>query len=49
MPHPVQAPVLAGIDGSPASESATAIAFDEASRRQCGVGRSARMERSRCI
>ena len=33
MPHPSQAPVLVGIDGSPASESATAIAFDEASRR----------------
>ncbi len=29
-PH---APILLGIDGSPASESATAIAFDEASRR----------------
>jgi len=33
MPHPHQAPVLVGIDGSPASDLATAIAFDEASRR----------------
>jgi nucleotide-binding universal stress UspA family protein len=33
MPHPAQAPVLVGIDGSPASELATAVAFDEASRR----------------
>jgi nucleotide-binding universal stress UspA family protein len=33
MPHPTQAPVLLGTDGSPASELATAIAFDEASRR----------------
>lgn len=33
MPHPQRAPVLVGIDGSPASELATAIAFDEASRR----------------
>ncbi len=33
MPHPQQAPVLVGVDGSPASDLATAIAFDEASRR----------------
>ncbi|OBI38720.1 universal stress protein [Mycobacterium colombiense] len=33
MPYPQQAPILVGIDGSPASELATAIAFDEASRR----------------
>lgn len=33
IPHPAQAPVVVGIDGSPASEDATAIAFDEASRR----------------
>ena len=33
MPDPAQAPVLVGIDGSPASELSTAIAFDEASRR----------------
>jgi nucleotide-binding universal stress UspA family protein len=33
MPHPLQAPVLVGIDCSPASELATAVAFDEASRR----------------
>lgn len=32
-PHPVRAPVLVGIDGSPVSEPATAIAFGEASRR----------------
>jgi nucleotide-binding universal stress UspA family protein len=32
LPDPEQ-PVLVGIDGSPASELATAIAFDEASRR----------------
>jgi nucleotide-binding universal stress UspA family protein len=33
MPTPAMAPVVVGIDGSPASELATAIAFDEASRR----------------
>ncbi|MCV7077568.1 universal stress protein [Mycobacterium szulgai] len=33
MPHAQRAPVLLGIDGSPASELATAVAFDEASRR----------------
>jgi len=33
MPDPSHAPVAVGIDGSPASELATAIAFDEASRR----------------
>lgn len=32
-PDPHTAPVLLGTDGSPASELATAIAFDEASRR----------------
>ena len=33
MPHPAEAPVLVGIDGSPVSELATAIAFQEASLR----------------
>ncbi len=33
MPHSNQAPVLVGIDCSPASEGAIAMAFDEASRR----------------
>ena len=33
MPHSDQAPVLVGVDCSPASELALAIAFDEASRR----------------
>ena len=37
MPHPSEAPVLVGIDGSSASELATAIAFDEASRRNVGL------------
>jgi nucleotide-binding universal stress UspA family protein len=35
--HPSQAPVLLGVDGSSASELATAIAFDEASRRNVGL------------
>lgn len=35
--HPNRAPVLVGIDGSSASELATAIAFDEASRRNVGL------------
>lgn len=34
MPHPAQAPVLAGIDGSQISELATSLAFEEASLRQ---------------
>jgi len=33
MDHPATAPVAVGIDGSPASELATVIAFEEASRR----------------
>jgi nucleotide-binding universal stress UspA family protein len=37
MPGASQSPVLLGIDGSPASELATAIAFDEASRRHVGL------------
>ena len=37
MPHPTNAPVLVGMDGSSASELATEIAFDEASRRRVGL------------
>ena len=37
MPDPQHAPVLLGIDGSPASELATEVAFDEASRRGVGL------------
>ena len=37
MPHPMNAPVLVGVDGSSASELATEIAFDEASRRSVGL------------
>jgi nucleotide-binding universal stress UspA family protein len=35
--HVARAPVLVGIDGSPASEVATAIAFEQASRRRVGL------------
>lgn len=33
MPHPSQAPVVVGVDGSPASEGALAVAFEQASFR----------------
>jgi nucleotide-binding universal stress UspA family protein len=35
--QPSGAPIVVGIDGSPASESAVAIAFDEASRRASDI------------
>jgi nucleotide-binding universal stress UspA family protein len=35
--QPSGAPIVVGVDGSPASESAIAIAFDEASRRASDV------------
>jgi nucleotide-binding universal stress UspA family protein len=35
--RPAEAPVVVGIDGSPTSELATGIAFDEASRRGVGL------------
>ncbi|MFV0495037.1 universal stress protein [Mycobacterium sp.] len=37
MPDPAGAPVVVGIDGSPASELATAVAFDQASHREVGL------------
>jgi nucleotide-binding universal stress UspA family protein len=33
MPHPSKAPVVVGVDGSPSSENAVAIAFEQASFR----------------
>jgi nucleotide-binding universal stress UspA family protein len=37
LPQPDQAPVVVGIDGSPASKLATAIAFEEASHRRADL------------